>query len=62
MHFCESKRNGIVLLTRLAEQEFRQISTYDVIVRVCVYVGGAITGSRPDADVAQSGALWRCEA
>ena len=51
----------IILLTRLTQQELRPISTRDVIVRVWIYVGGAITGSCADTDVAQSGALGRCQ-
>ena len=52
---------SIVLLTRLAKQDLGQVCTHDVIVRVGVYVGGAITGSCADADVAKSGALGRCQ-
>ena len=48
----EQRRNDIVLLTRLAKHDLSQVCTHDVIVRVCVYVGGAITGSCADTHVA----------
>ena len=52
---------AIVLLTRLTKQDLGQVCTHDVIVRVCIYVGGAITGSCAEADVAYSGAVERCQ-
>ena len=56
-----SEGDVIVLLTRLAKHDLSQVCTHDVIVQVCVYVCGAITGSCAKADVAQSRALWRRE-
>ena len=47
-----SEGDVIVLLTRLTKQELVQVCTHDVIVWVCVYVGGACTRSCVDADVA----------
>ena len=40
-----SEGDVIVLLTRLTKHDFVQVCARDVIVQVCVYVGGAITGS-----------------
>ena len=58
---CVQESNDIVSLTRLTKHDLGQVCTHDVIVRVCVYVGGTVTGSCADTDVAQSRALWRCE-
>ena len=54
-------RNDIVLLTWLAKQDVCQVGAHDVIVRVCVYVGGATTRRCADTDVAKPGALGRCQ-